>query len=425
MPLSSFVAGGAREVSPSSLLRAVGNAILILFLVQGGIGILISLKYIPDPHSAYKFVAEHRSAGLFAFLLSFHYYASAGLIVLAGIFNVLLLWNARWSWQDRWLWWGGLGILGTALFFQITGNLLPGSAHDVRTAFIEASIAGGIPGVGQKIFTMLLGSTEVSGETFQRWYFLHRMGGTALFLLTGTMLFYGLRREKASRLSAVLPVLILVCLMGVAWSMEVPLGNAPSEADFANSTARPMWYVLPMHALLRGLSAINPEAGWVGAVLLPGVVLLGLLALPLVFRKGLPVEIGRLGTAVMGVGLVWLVLAYGDQVQSPFKEEVFSQATPVPEAKTEAIDEGRVKRGEQVFREAGCLRCHSVGSMGSAVVGPDLAGVGKRYVSREWFIQKMRDPQSVTPGSRMPSFAHLSEEKLEAIADYLRSLKND
>ncbi|MCL6624613.1 MAG: hypothetical protein K6T17_08380, partial [Fimbriimonadales bacterium] len=118
MPLSSFVAGGAREVAPSSLLRAVGNAILVLFLVQGGIGILISLKYIPDPHLAYKFMAEHRSAGLYAFFLSFHYYASGGLIVLAGIFNVLLLWNARWSWQDRWLWWGGLGILGTALFFQ-------------------------------------------------------------------------------------------------------------------------------------------------------------------------------------------------------------------------------------------------------------------------------------------------------------------
>lgn len=414
-----------RGASSSSLIRALGMTLLVLFLVQMGIGVLVSLKYTPDPHLAYKFIEEHRTLRVFSFLFSFHYYASGALILLTSIFNVLLLWNARWSWQDKWLWWGGMGMLGTALFFQITGNLLPGSAHDVRTAYIEASIAGGVPGVGQKIFTALLGGTEVSAETFRRWYFLHRIAGTALFLLCAVMLFCGLRREKANRLSGILPIVVLVCLAGVAASMEAPFGNAPSEADFKTSEARPMWYVLPMHALLRGISAMDPGAGWVGAVLLPGIALLGLLALPLVFRKGLPVAVGRLATALLGVGAVGLVLAYGSQVQNPFQEEVFSQAVSSQVSESPAIEESLVKQGEKAFREAGCLRCHSVGSLGSAVIGPNLAGVGKRYVSREWFIQKMRDPESLSPGSRMPSFAHLEEEKLQAIAEYLRSLKDE
>ncbi|MEM4408285.1 MAG: cbb3-type cytochrome c oxidase subunit II [Candidatus Caldarchaeum sp.] len=403
----------------------MGITILVLFLMQFVVGALISMKYIPDPYFAYKFVEDHRPIMVFSFLFSFHYYASATILFLGGIFNALLLWNARWSWQDRWLWWGGLGLLGTAFLSQITGNLLPGSTHDVRTAFIEASIARGIPGVGPKIFEELLGGSEISGETFRRWYFLHRVGVTALFLLSAGMLLVGLRQEKGSALSRFLPSLVLISLVGIAASVEAPFGSAPREVDSKSLDARPMWYVLPMHALLRWTTSLNPEAGWIGAILLPGGVLVSLVLLPVVFRRGLPLAVGRLSTTALVVGMVMLVIAYGGQLQNPFNEESIDQNDSINPAGTEKIDASLAERGLKAFREAGCLRCHRVGSMGSAVIGPDLAGVGRKYASREWFLQKMRNPETLSPGSRMPSFSHLSEEKLQAIAEYLRSLRND
>ena len=44
-------------------------------------------------------------------------------------------------------------------------------------------------------------------------------------------------------------------------------------------------------------------------------------------------------------------------------------------------------------------------------------------VNREVQILHLKDPRAVSPGSLMPSYAHLSDEELNALVDYLLTLK--
>jgi mono/diheme cytochrome c family protein len=91
--------------------------------------------------------------------------------------------------------------------------------------------------------------------------------------------------------------------------------------------------------------------------------------------------------------------------------------------------------------DANCAKCHSTdpagggkgpggfkggpgGFKGKMSKGPNLARVGANPEhTREWLISYIRDPKSVNPKSRMPRQDKLSEGQLDALADYLVSLK--
>ena len=93
------------------------------------------------------------------------------------------------------------------------------------------------------------------------------------------------------------------------------------------------------------------------------------------------------------------------------------------------------ERGKQVYLSEGCIHCHSqyvrpgtrdgeywgpalVGSekvkswpvmIGNRRQGPDLANIGARR-STVWLTQHFIDPRAFSPGSPMPSYAHLFED---------------
>lgn len=124
---------------------------------------------------------------------------------------------------------------------------------------------------------------------------------------------------------------------------------------------------------------------------------------------------------------------------------VLGTATP-----GEAADD-LIARGREVYVSEGCIHCHSqwlrprviadVERWGPATVparalaekpplpgnrrqGPDLANVGNRR-SAEWNRLHLQEPRSVSPGSRMPSYAYLFrgvDSEGEALVAYLASL---
>jgi len=89
------------------------------------------------------------------------------------------------------------------------------------------------------------------------------------------------------------------------------------------------------------------------------------------------------------------------------------------------------KRGQQVFMSSTCVMCHSInGTPAGSNVGPNLTHVGSRNTiaaatlqnTREHLAQWIRDSQSVKPGNKMPQH-NLSDADLQAVVDYLQSLK--
>lgn len=86
--------------------------------------------------------------------------------------------------------------------------------------------------------------------------------------------------------------------------------------------------------------------------------------------------------------------------------------------------------GQAVFA-ANCAQCHTIGGSalaggpGERLRGPDLSHVGADPEhTRQWFLDRIRDPQAENPRARMPKFAgKIKEGDLLALADYLASLK--
>jgi mono/diheme cytochrome c family protein len=75
-------------------------------------------------------------------------------------------------------------------------------------------------------------------------------------------------------------------------------------------------------------------------------------------------------------------------------------------------------QGKELVQSNGCANCHKIEGKGGSI-GPALDGIGSR-MSDEQIHQMIVNPPA---GSGMPSFKRLSQEKIDAIVDYLKSLK--
>ncbi|MFC0189030.1 cytochrome c oxidase subunit II [Fictibacillus aquaticus] len=83
--------------------------------------------------------------------------------------------------------------------------------------------------------------------------------------------------------------------------------------------------------------------------------------------------------------------------------------------------------GQKVF-EKNCLSCHAVGEKGGNT-GPNLTGFGEKEKiagimdhSKANLKKWIKDPQEYKPGNEMPKLP-LSDEEVDAVADYLMELK--
>jgi mono/diheme cytochrome c family protein len=83
-------------------------------------------------------------------------------------------------------------------------------------------------------------------------------------------------------------------------------------------------------------------------------------------------------------------------------------------------DPSLIAKGEKIYAEKKCAMCHMIKGKGGKS-GGDLTDVGvKRDMG--WLKQFTKDPKSVMPKAKMPSFRG-SEEELDAVAAYMASLK--
>jgi cytochrome c oxidase cbb3-type subunit 2 len=122
--------------------------------------------------------------------------------------------------------------------------------------------------------------------------------------------------------------------------------------------------------------------------------------------------------------------------------------TVTPKSSARLGEEPSVAMGRAVYREEGCINCHSQyvrphapdvvrwgpyrpidrteqpPFVGNRRQGPDLLNAGLRR-DAAWHRQHLIDPPSLAPGSRMPSYAHLfrnGDPRGEALVAYLGSL---
>ena len=407
-----------------SAYSLVAMSVWCLIALQIVLGILLALRYSPGINTAHQSVSAMRNNALFSSFASIHYWASAICLFLAWTNVLILLWGGRFSRSDRWLWWGAICLAVVLLAFQMTGNLLPLSYHDARTAMAEAQIAGSAPNIGSTLFELALGGNTIGQATIDRWYLTHRI---ILPVIVVVLAMVGLRSAREgmpagrNKWLIIVPMLIAI-IVGII--VSAPFGQGATTADLATGSTKAMWYVLPLHSLLLTFSNWNATMGWVGAILFPSLLLLIDALLPAIFKTdGISTRaFGRFIVAACAVVLALQIVSYGSGVQSPFDEPKPLPKVHVGESPVKPIDKFLARRGDKLFHSGPCKNCHSVTDNNRQNPGPLLQGIGRKHPDSQYFIDLIRNPASKGL-SRMPAFADMPQDELLALAEYLRSLK--
>ena len=393
------------------------SGFLSLFAVQLGIGFYLGRSYSSGAAAAHSSVLAMRDEALLKFLQSFHYWGSAFGIVFGGILLLAAVVLGRYQKEDRPLYFGLLGVLATTLGFQITGNLLPWDKHGVQSAAIEAGIAGRVPAVGPAATNLLFGGPGVSEATLDRWFLLHRIGLPAIAVAVLILGIVGVVKAKPGK-AVVLGVLAVPVLVSiVAYLVASPLGSAASKEDSSSFGALPSFYTYPAHAFLVFTDRVSPGIGWIGAIVVPGILVALIAALP--FLRP-PAWLARVGSVLILGGIGYICAVSGASVApiTGTRDPVQSDESPTV-VQTDTQDKALANRGESLFESKGCNGCHGDGAKGGPA-GPSLSTSHLVHPDAKWFMNYIRDPQSVKKGSTMPAFSTLSDDELTALAEWLR-----
>lgn len=71
--------------------------------------------------------------------------------------------------------------------------------------------------------------------------------------------------------------------------------------------------------------------------------------------------------------------------------------------------------GAKLFARAGCTTCHKYAGQGQGI---DLSSVKDNRTHR-WVCEQLTNPGSHRTDTGMPSFAHLKNSEIAALADYV------
>jgi quinol-cytochrome oxidoreductase complex cytochrome b subunit len=406
----------------------LGAALLFLALVAVVSGLALVPFYRATALEAHRSVLGMERSLPLQILRAAHHWLSALLLVLGAVYLVYGIATRAYRRPRQWAWVAAVGVVVLCFLFQLTGHLLPWDRHAVSTAVVEIGIGANAPVIGPLQARILRGGGDAVGpQTLTAWYVAHvALLPLALAVLAWIFL-YPTRRAGDSPEAPRMPVVIaLLDVLLAAVAAAAPLGPAASEADYQNFSAPPEWYVLSLHGLMSLAQRVNPGLSFMGSMVIPGLALLLIVALPWLDRRAPDAPSSRrVLVATFGVlaGVLVFTVANADRAAPLFTAPDLPAAAANPGAGDAAsLDPKLVSRGAQLAESNGCLGCHKVGAKGTAV-GPSLDGTGTRHPDVAWHLRHLKDPPAVVPGSTMPPYSQLSADDLLALATYLASLK--
>jgi len=118
------------------------------------------------------------------------------------------------------------------------------------------------------------------------------------------------------------------------------------------------------------------------------------------------------------VALVAGVAAFGcKKKEEPPPPSTVTVVTPPP------VVAPTIEKGAAIFQQK-CVVCHKVGGVGGTI-GTDLTTVGTRH-DAVYLQTLLKDPKQYYPqGVKMPAFADMSQEDMDALIAYLLTLKEE
>lgn len=403
--------------------RAWNTGLITSMLWTAGLALLtgfaLYFPYKADARTAYSSVSMISHGGALSFVRNLHHWLSALLVVLGEITIIVGIFRGAYRKPGHWLWLSVIALFLVGLASQITGHLLPFDVQAVRTAVVETGIAGSAPVVGPAQANLIRGGPSVGPQTLHLWFVLH-VAAFTVALIALLVLIPLLAKKLGLTLNKVAWIVCPLAIAIVASAIfKAPLGNPASSGDYGSFAARPEWYILPLHSLLTISQSVSTNYAFVGTMVIPGLALLLLIALPWLDRSGHAAWSKGLGT-FGALCLIVLLGIGGKDLAPPVGNQVLA-STDSGSGGGQKIDPKLVAQGRDLFSTQGCDDCHTIAGKGGKI-GPDLTAEATRHSAVDWQIKHLQNPAAVTPGSTMPKFGNLKPADLSALAQYLVSL---
>lgn len=414
-------------------LQTTTGIVVVLLAVQFLTGVLLAFYYVPSVDHAYttvSYIEKVVSSG--SWIRSLHHYGSQWLTVFVFVHVIRLFWDRAYA-SNRIQWIAAILILGLVMAAGGTGYSLPWDARAFFSTRVAEGLMAGLPVAGQMARLWLLGGSEISGVTLSRFFALHVLVIPALI---GAVVVWRMFRLQIAELfgprDAIVSALVFLAL--ALWALKHPAPFGPSVADAgADYLPRPgaqfLW-------LYQSLKYIPGGLGSVVGVVLPGIVLAVLVALPWLKRQRL------IAGSLLGLGVVLVVLmttvSYLSDRRDPRTAQQFAKQAAAEEAWrrepfnpatiTLATTTTHALGGAPVLYTKFCVNCHGTHGQG-AQQGPlkfppllDVSAKPRRSVDD--IVSLLKDPTAYGLQPPMRSFSEkLTEEQMREIAEWIVKLK--
>jgi ubiquinol-cytochrome c reductase cytochrome b subunit len=467
--LDAPIVGGARWA------YVFGSALAVIFAVEAATGLLLVTTYAPSAQTAWASV-HYITFGLSGGWLvrGLHHFGSQAMIVLVALHLLQVVLFGAYKKPREVTWWFGLALFAAVMGFALTGHFLPWDQKGYWAARVETSILGTTPLVGPWLQTLIQGGHEYGNLTLTRMYALH-VGLLPAALVVLLAVHVALVRKhgvtpsaRADRtkvdpfypnqmaMDVAAGLFVLVVLFALALHAHGAPLDAPADPA-SDYPAHPEWFFLWLFQLRKALEGPREI---LATMVLPGVVVAFLVALPLLDRAAstaLRPRLGYVGAVFAGfVAVLGLTFAAVDHdahdgayqalrkradARAAIAVQVAKQGIP-PGGPLELLRHDPELRGEDLYAKE-CASCHVLGDLGDKekATAPILDGWG----TEAWIVAMIHDPDDrkffgntpykgempsvdVPPKNRKPSdaaFKPMSQDDMRAVAAFLASQGDD
>lgn len=302
--------------------QTLGNLLLTLLGFQFTTGVLMAMYYSPAPQTAYnsvKHLTEQVAAG--SLIRGLHVWGSALIVVVMVLHTLRVFFWGSYKKPRELTWVCGVLIFQVMLAFSFTGYLLPWDQKAYWATVVGTRIAATVPFIGQELLVLVRGGEEVGALTLTRFYAVHVMIlPAALVGLIGLHLYLVRRHHIAG---PVIPqkgkpqpffpnqlfkdaIVVVAGLAALFWfALNLPPGlEAMADPAGTNFTPRPEWYFLGLYELLK---VMPPGYEALATLVIPGLITIGMFALPWLDRSKSRHPAKRGWIMVAGMGVILLI----------------------------------------------------------------------------------------------------------------------
>jgi quinol-cytochrome oxidoreductase complex cytochrome b subunit len=164
----------ARSVPRTNWLYTFGSASLILGLLEGITGMLLTVYYVPSPDHAYDSIEYIMNEVTFGWLIrGMHHWGATLLVIVVFLHMLRTFFLGTYKFPRELTWLTGSVLLLGVLVMGFSGYLLPWNQRSYWASSVGTAVIGAPPIVGLLLLRIVRGGGEIGAVTLARFYGLH------------------------------------------------------------------------------------------------------------------------------------------------------------------------------------------------------------------------------------------------------------